>query len=261
MRYLTLRLAVILIISMIITTVWSGTGSSQLYQEILSLPAPPEVPIVPPAVPPEGWITFDENYLTLLQNEPEKHFHEAREKYFKKEMESAATDIRKAAVFLAMESARSTYEGKKLLMVSVEELGELAGKVEKGNVTPVNLLDYAFARAHLTLAMHHYLKAKELWAKKNAKNNSHDLLAATLHLENFLTWSGRKLEDKTAAAIKEVRFITGKNIEREGWILEEKGKTIEHKETGKVSKDFGEAIVKIGEEIVRLGRVIEPEIE
>jgi hypothetical protein len=256
MRYFFLKLLVSCVISIIlITAFWVGIGISQYAPEI---PLETSSPIPPlPEVPPEGWIVFEEDNLILFQGEPERLFHEARKNFFKKEMEVAATEIHKAALFMKLQAERATTAGKAPLMLSVHELEMLADAVEKRTVASVKKLDHSFAQAHLTLAKHHYLKAKEWFSKKNPKKVSHDLFAAAMHLENSLVWSGHEIEAGVVAAIKEVCFVTGKTIEVTGWSLEEKGKNIEFSGKGETSKNVGKAIERIGKEIVKLGRTIE----
>jgi len=227
MRYTTFWIAVTLII---ITATWTGMVRSQYSQ------------VAPPVVPPEGWIIFDEGYLTHFQEEPEQQFHKARENFFKKEMKLAAADIRKAAAFLRLQAARATAEGKKDLMISIHELEKLANTVEEDTVNSVKKLDHAFAHSHHALAKHHYFKAVELWAEKNTKKAGHDLKVAAVHLEKSLIWFGERIESAFKGLIIETRLYAGLMIEGTGGGLKEVGKVLE----------------KIGEEIGKVGKKIEP---
>ncbi len=191
---------------------------------------------------PEGYVLVEEDVLIVFADAPGEHFHKARESFLKKDINSAADEIRKGAAFMKLEAGRGTKESKEELMASVRELEKLANEVKKGTVTSAKELDHSFARAHLALARHHYLKASESWAKKEAKKVGNDLKASTTHLEHALAWSGHELEAAGLAVTKDAVVVSKKLVEGTGWMAEETGKAIE----------------AIGKEIEKLGKKLEP---
>jgi len=240
MRYKTLLLAIAFVAS-IITGTFAETGKKQ---------TPPKAP--------EHWVLVEEVDLLVFENEPATQFHKARESFFKKDMKASAAEIRKGATFLKMQEGRATAEGKKALMASVNELEKLAKGVENGTIKSVKELDQTFARAHHALALHHQLKAKESWVKKEAKMAGHDLKAAAIHLEHALKWSGHELKAGVVNVIKDTGLLAGKLIEGIGWVPEEVGSALEYKGKGGVLEEVGKAIEYIGNEIEKLGKMLEP---
>ena len=170
----------------------------------------------------------------------EQHFKRAHESFIKKDMKTAAAEIRQSAAFLKHEEERATGEGKRDLSASTRELEKLADDVEKGTVTSVKSLDNAFSHAYYALARYHYLNASESWAKKAAKDTGHDLKAASDDLEHGLAWSGHKAEAGTKAAIKDARHVSGKLLKGAGWASSEVDKGIE---------DMGREIDKFGKKV------------
>jgi hypothetical protein len=176
-------------------------------------------------------------------DEPGKAFHEARYNFLKLEAKIAAEDIRKGAGFLRLEAGRATEDGKKALMASVNELEQLAKRVEQGTVKSSKELDDAFAHAHQALAKHHYLKAMEYWSKKDAVNTGHALKAALSNLRYALAWAGHKSEAAVLKAIEDTRIVSEKLVAGAGW----------------VSDEVGKALDAIGKEIEKLDKEIRPE--
>ncbi|MFH1672954.1 MAG: hypothetical protein ABIF87_05965 [Pseudomonadota bacterium] len=188
MRYKTLGLSIVLIMTTMAVGAWAA--------ETRPMQAAPQYPV-------------DENTLNALTDEPAHHFHQARESFLKKDAKAAADEIRKGAAFLKLEAARATEEAKKGLNESIQELEKLAKSIEKGTVASVKELDNAFARAHYTLARHHYLKAVADWTKKETVRAGHALKAAAIHLEQGLAWAGRKLEAGAVAVFETARGLVG----------------------------------------------------
>jgi hypothetical protein len=168
--------------------------------------------------------------------EPESSFQKANEFFLKKDLEAAASEIRKGAEFLKKEVKAASKDGKAALNASVQELEKLAGDVEKGTVTSAEKLKNAFARSSEALAHHHYLKASESWAKKKTKETGESLTAAARYLEETARWSGRKLESGTVEVVNYVRTVGDKLIRGTGYGLEEVSKSI--KEMGRELSAF-----------------------
>jgi hypothetical protein len=171
-----------------------------------------------------------------FSGEPGKSFHEARHSFLAGETRIAADDIRKGANFLRLEAGRATGEGKKALMASVNELEQLAKRVEKGSVTTAGELDETFGRAHQALARHHYLKAAEYWSKKETANTGHALNAAADNLKVAAAWTGRKAEESALKVADDARAVSEKLIQGKEW----------------ASKEVTQAMEGMGKEIEKL---------
>ena len=181
-----------------------------------------------------------EKVASIEEKSADYHFQKAHEFFLKKEMKSAAFEIRKGADFLKKETENSTQEGKKVLTASIQELEKLANNVEKGTVKSEKELKDAFSRAENALARHQYLKASESWVKKETKNTGNALKDAAQHLKQAAKWSGHKFEAGAAEVIKGALTAADKLIEGAKWTAEEVGKGI---------KDIGNEISKLGEKI------------
>jgi hypothetical protein len=191
---------------------------------------------------PEGWTVVEEDVVVVFADEPEEHFHKARENFLKKDARAAAAEIRTGVAFLKLEAGRATGEATAALTASIQELEKLAQGVEKGTVASAQELEQAFARADQALARQHYQQASESWARKESKKAGYELKAAATSIEQALAWAGRKLEAGTVAVIKDAGLVAGKLIEGTGWATDE------------VSK----GIAAVGEELEKLGRLSEP---
>lgn len=223
MRYMIYGLAIALMIAIVTTGASAQTSQSKTSSE-----------------PAKDKVSVDEKALDSFVGEAEHYFHQARESFFKKDMKTAADEIRKGGAFLKLEAGRATEAGKKSLMASIRELEELTDSVEKGTATSTDELDHVFTRAHSALATHYRLMAAESWAKKKT---SKALKAAALHLEYSAVWAFGKLETGTKEVVKDTRILSGKLIKGTGWVTTEVGRTIE----------------ALGKEIEKVGQLIEPE--
>jgi hypothetical protein len=128
-------------------------------------------------------------------------------------------------------------------MASIDELRNLADKLEAGAVTTVKDLDMAFSRAHKSLASNAYLKASAEWGKNNAQKTGEYLQAGARHLEQAFIWSEHEIEAGTEKSINEARLLSRKMAEGTGWVSEQVGTTVE----------------ALGNSIEKLGKKIEPD--
>lgn len=176
---------------------------------------------------PSSDILYFEDYVQAIEDEPETRFHRAREYFFKDDLAAAAKEIRKAAVFLRLESGWATKEGKGGLIASAIELDKLADDVEKGSVVSVKELDDAFSRAHYALARHYHLKATESGVKQAYKKLGIELKAAVKHLKHALLWSGHKIESAFKELVNDVHMLEEKLMGDEKRDQEETGKVID----------------------------------
>ena len=67
--------------------------------------------------------------------EPASHFQKADELFLKKDLKTAASEIRKGARFLTRKAKGATKDSKEAINASVQELEKLAKDVETGGVT------------------------------------------------------------------------------------------------------------------------------
>ena len=86
-------------------------------------------------------ITVEEEDLAVLAGQAGGHFHKARENFLKGYIAAAADEIRVGNAYMKLEHARATGEGKKILKASIDELAELANKVEMNTVEDAIALD------------------------------------------------------------------------------------------------------------------------
>ena len=157
----------------------------------------------------------------------EKPFHDAREKFLKKEYQNAAAEIRRSAAFLDEEAKLATDARKKALIASARELDQLADREGKGAVHSVQELERAFARAEHALAGYYHSKALESWYGKAVPDAGRNLKAAAVHLENALNWAGQRLEAGGVQAIRQGKEIGEKMENGAGWVDSEVRKAIE----------------------------------
>ncbi len=140
----------------------------------------------------------------------DKEFHKARESLLKKDFKDSASEIRQASRILASEASKATEQGRQDLAESALELDQLADKVERKALRSEKDLDDVFARAEQSLAESYEAKASESKVRKDILQAGRDLRASATHLENALTWAGRRVDEESRRAIKDAREIAGK---------------------------------------------------
>jgi hypothetical protein len=187
------------------------------------------------------WVAISERYYAWvpLVPFPYDHLYKAHEEFADRDRKAAATDVHQAAAFLKLEEKRATNTGRAALDASARELDDLANRIDENGVSSVSELDAAFARAEHALAEHHYRKALGDWAKDDAVSAGHALDAAVTDLEHALTWSRRKAETSTVAAIDEARPLARKLIGDTDWARDEVDRVI--RDVGNGIERFGKA--------------------
>lgn len=186
-------------------------------------------------------VTIEEEDLAVLVGQAGTHFHAASERFMADYLPAAADEIRIGAAIMKLEYARATDEGKKILEVSINELNELADKVELNMVDDPAELDKAFARANYALANHRHLKAEEYYAKGENGKAAVELNAAAGNVERGFGWAGQKMEDGAVATIRGARLLTGKAIQAPGWVVSKTGRIL-----AAVGRGVGGAIGSVG---------------
>jgi hypothetical protein len=174
------------------------------------------------------------------QSSIEQTFQKAKKDYLDKNMNSAAEQIQKGAVFMKTEAAKASVKGKAALTASAQELEKLADAVKKGTVTSVQKIEEAFARAYVALASDSHIKSTEAWTKKQAAKAGEALDLATKYLERSFAWAGQKIETSTKEAMQKSKDLSLK--------LKKKGSAVAE-DVGKGLKDAGNEIEKFGKRI------------
>jgi hypothetical protein len=152
-------------------------------------------------------VMVDEETIVVLADEPDHHFKEAIGSFVKKDMKTAAAEIRKGAAYMKLEAARASDEAKKDLNKSAQALEKLADDVEKGTVTAVKDLEQKITEAHQALAEHHHLLATKAWVKKDAKRAGDEMKAAANALERGLTVTTQNLDDAKTSVVNNARAV------------------------------------------------------
>jgi len=205
-------------------------------------------------------IEIDEADLAVLAGQAGSHFHKARESFLKGYIAAAADEIRVANAFMKLEHARATAEGKKVLKASIDELAELANKVEMNMVVDASTLDEAFGRANYALANHRQLKAEQYYKAGEHEKASLELKAAASNIERGFGWAGQKMGEGTVAAIRGTRLLAGKTIQAPGWVISKTGRALAAvgrgvgKGIGAVGRGTGRAVGAVGDTTAAVGR-------
>ena len=177
---------------------------------------------------------------SVKADEPGSHFQKAVELFVKKDLKTAASEIRKGAGFLKRKAKSATKEGKEGLSASAQELEKLAKDVERGGVTSEKQLKDTFARSYEALSKYEYRRASESWAKKKTRETGQALTNAAQDMEQAAKWSGRELETGTADTIDYARVVGGKLVKGAGWTADEVDKGIQ---------GISSALSKFGEKV------------
>jgi hypothetical protein len=177
---------------------------------------------------------------SVKADEPASHFLKADELFVKKDLKTAASEIRKGAGFLKQKAKTATKDSKKDLRASARELEKLAKDVERGSVTSEKQLKDTFARSYHVLSNSEYRRASESWAKKKTRETGQALTDAAQDMEQAAKWSGRELETGTADAIDHARMVGGKLVKGAGWTADEVDKGM---------KEISDALSKFGEKM------------
>jgi hypothetical protein len=189
---------------------------------------------------PPGYVLVEEDVIITLANEPRNSFRAAVSAFLKRQMRTAAADIRMGAAYFKLEAERATGDAKKALLDSVQELEKLAGEVQKVAVADLKDLQNAFARAEHALAKHHYLKGLEFKAKNDAQKSGRELQTAADYVDSGQVWLTQKMHEGVADTVNEARRVAAKMVFGAGAAADEVGKAFEG--MGKELDKFGGAV-------------------
>ena len=137
----------------------------------------------------------------------EQYFVQAREALAKNDKKEAARNLKFGVLYMRMEGGRASKEAKPILKQSELTLKHMVDGLKSGTAPTLTTLDSAYARANYSLALHHYLKAKENWVDRASNVVGHDLKAAANELQFAIVWSGQTLSQSTKQTLYDVAVV------------------------------------------------------
>lgn len=167
------------------------------------------------------WLVTDVATWYPVSEEPQRHFTDAVAAHARNDYRAAATDIRKAAGYLRLETARATGVAGEELNRSITGLDRLADAVEKGTVKDGQAMAREFAKASDALALEHRSKAAEAWTRKQYDEAGYELKAAAHGLDSAATWAGGEAKAGVAGTVSETRALGDKLASGAAWTRDE----------------------------------------
>ncbi len=186
------------------------------------------------------WLVTDVTGWYPVADEPQRHFGAAVEAFAKKDYKAAATEVRKAAAYVRLESARAVGQAKTGLDAAGAGLEKTAQALDKGAIKAEKDLDTAFANANHALALAHRAKAAESWAHKAYDQAGYELKAAAQGLESAATWTGAEAKSAATTGVTQARSVGDKLASGGVWAKDEVAKGFE---------SLGGALNKLGQAI------------
>jgi hypothetical protein len=186
------------------------------------------------------WLVTDVAGWYPFADEPQRHFGAAVEAFAKKDYMAAATEVRKAAAYVRLESARAVGGAKKALDAANADLENTARALDKGTIKAERDMDKAFADADHALALAHRAKAAESWAHKAYDQAGYELKAAAQGLESAAAWTGTEAKSAASAGVLDARTVGDKLASGGVWAKDEVAKGFE---------SLGGALNKLGQSI------------
>lgn len=173
------------------------------------------------------WLVTDVTTWYSVADEPQRHFGAAIEAYAKKDYQAAASEVRKAAGYVRLESARAVGSTGKELDAAAAALEKTARSLDKGAVRTGKDLDKVFAKADHALALAHRAEAAQSWARKAYDKTGYELKAAAQGIEGAAVWSGAEAKAAAAAGAADARAIGNKLASGGVWAKDEVAKGFE----------------------------------
>jgi hypothetical protein len=149
----------------------------------------------------DSWVEYMDEQLH------EQYFVQAREALAKSDKKVAARNLGFGVLYMRMEGGRATKEAKPILKQSELTLKHMVDSLKSGTMPTLTALDNAYARANYSLALHHYLEAKENWDDRASNLVGHDLKAAANELQFAIVWSGQTLSQNTKQTLYDVAVV------------------------------------------------------
>lgn len=173
------------------------------------------------------WRVTDVTTWYSVAGEPQRHFGAAIEAYARKDYQAAASEVRKAAGYVRLESARAVGSAGIELDAAAAALEKTAGSLDKGAVRTGKDLDRVFAKADHALALAHRAEAAQSWARKSYDQTGYELKAAAQGIEGAAAWSGADVRAAAAAGAADARAIGDKLASGGVWAKDEVAKGFE----------------------------------
>ncbi len=159
---------------------------------------------------------LEDGVATLLNNEPNHHFHQARELYLNRSWERAAAEVRTAAALVGLEAVLSIEEADyESLLVSYYELLILSEDIAQEQVSSVAMLHRAFARAHRALAKTKLSKAIEYRDLGGRWRVGLNLRASVKNVEQWGVWADYEFSKEVQASFADARMTSRQLIDGE----------------------------------------------
>lgn len=186
------------------------------------------------------WLVTDVTGWYPVAGEPQRHFGAAAEAFAKKDYKAAATEVRKAAAYLRLESARAVGAARKGLDAANAGLEKTAQALNRGAIKADRVMDKAFADADHALALAHRAQAADSWAHKAYDQTGYELKAAAQDLESAAAWTGTEAQSAAATGATDARIVGDKLASGGVWVKDEVAKGFES--LGGALNELGQSI-------------------
>jgi len=190
-------------------------------EKVGGLSAPGEEPNPLTPLGGDAIVIQDDWWTPALQDEPELKLEAALTEIDAHHHQRAGGELRKAAAYLHIASARAMGDVHRDLEKAAVELADLADRVEKGRAVDTDKLRNIFARDLMLLATQHAEQAALLWDQKRAAKAGHDLRAAGQDFSHALAWAGEKPDDPTTRLLVDADTAAAALIEETGYPAED----------------------------------------
>ena len=138
------------------------------------------------------WLFVDESEWIPVVEMPQQHFMNAKQDFQAQDYPAVATQIRKGAEFLKLESNRTRDSDIKSNMLgAAHDLEQLAGEIKQGKVSDVDELNRGFARAQLAMGDFLTSKAKESESRGQLEVAGREIVSAFEQIKAANTWLGQ----------------------------------------------------------------------
>jgi hypothetical protein len=169
----------------------------------------------------QRWMLADVATWYPVAQEPERHFGAAIEDFVKQDSHAAATEVRKAAAYLRLESARAAGDAKRELEAANAALDRTAEALDRGAVRSEKQLARVFAQASHALALSHRAEAADSWAHRAYADAGYELKAAASAAENAAIWASDKAQSAELVAVDDAHKVGDKLASGTNWTRNE----------------------------------------
>jgi hypothetical protein len=186
------------------------------------------------------WLVTDVTGWYPVAEEPQRHLGAAAAAYAKKDYRAAATEARKAAAYVRLESARAVGAARRGLEAANADLETTARAFDKGVLHVDKDMDRTFAAADRALALAHRAKAAEAWSRKAYDASGYELQASAQGLGDAAAWVGTDAKVAASAGVSAAHAV-GDKLARGGvWVKDEVARGFE---------SLGGALNRLGQSI------------